>query len=67
LLKVLGNDTDQRGSLVVPEKLRFDFTNKNAITIEQIAAAEKFTQEVVKKNVHIYAKEANLKVAKTIN
>jgi alanyl-tRNA synthetase len=67
LLKVLGNDTDQRGSLVVPEKLRFDFTNKSALTIEQVAAAEKFTQEVVKKNVQIYAKEADLKVAKQIN
>lgn len=67
LLKVLGTDTDQRGSLVVPEKLRFDFTNKNAMTIEQVAAAEKFTQEVVQKNVQIFAKEANLKIAKQIN
>lgn len=66
LLKVLGNDTDQRGSLVVPEKLRFDFTNKNAMTIEQVAEAERLTQEVVKKNVQIFAKEANLKVAKSI-
>lgn len=66
LLRVLGNDTDQRGSLVVPEKLRFDFTNKNAMTIEQVAEAERHTQEMVKNNVKIYAKEANLKVAKSI-
>lgn len=67
LLKVLGNDTDQRGSLVVPEKLRFDFTNKNGLTVEQVAKAEQLTQEVVKKNVQIYAKEADLKIAKSIN
>jgi alanyl-tRNA synthetase len=67
LLKVLGNDTDQRGSLVVPEKLRFDFTNKSAMTVQQVAEAERLTQEVVKKNVTIYAKEADLKVAKSIN
>jgi alanyl-tRNA synthetase len=66
LLKVLGGDTEQRGSLVIPEKLRFDFTTKNAMTIEQIGNAEKFTQEMVEKNVQIYAKEANLKVAKSI-
>jgi len=66
LLKVLGNDTEQRGSLVVPEKLRFDFTNKNAMTVKQIAEAEKRTQDVVERNVQIYAKEANLKVAKSI-
>ncbi|XP_058823411.1 alanine--tRNA ligase, cytoplasmic [Topomyia yanbarensis] len=67
LLKVLGQDTDQRGSLVVPEKLRFDFTNKSAMTIEQVAEAERLTRDVVKKNVQVYAKEANLAVAKTIN
>lgn len=66
LLKVLGTDTDQRGSLVVPEKLRFDFTNKNAMTVEQVAAAERHTQDMVKRNVKIYAKETNLKVAKSI-
>lgn len=67
LLKVLGQDTDQRGSLVVPEKLRFDFTNKNAMTLKQVAETERLTQEVVKKNVQIYAKEAELAKAKKIN
>lgn len=66
LLKVLGNDTDQRGSLVVPEKLRFDFTSKNAMSVKQVAETEKRTQDVVEKNMQIYAKEANLKVAKSI-
>lgn len=67
LLKVLGQDTDQRGSLVVPEKLRFDFTNKAAMTLKQVAETERLTQEVVKKNVQIYAKEAELAKAKKIN
>ena len=67
LLKVLGQDTDQRGSLVVPEKLRFDFTNKNAMSVDQVAEAERLTQEVVKKNMQIYAKESKLAVAKSIN
>lgn len=67
LLKVLGQDTDQRGSLVVPEKLRFDFTNKTAMTLKQVAETERLTQEVVKKNVQIYAKEAELAKAKKID
>uniref|UniRef100_A0A2M4BC94 Alanine--tRNA ligase n=1 Tax=Anopheles marajoara TaxID=58244 RepID=A0A2M4BC94_9DIPT len=66
LLKVLGQDTDQRGSLVVPEKLRFDFTNKAAMTIEQVAEAERLTRDVVRKNVQVFAKETNLAVAKSI-
>lgn len=66
LLKVLGQETDQRGSLVVPEKLRFDFTAKGAMTVAQVAEAERLTQEVVKKNMKIYAKESSLKIAKQI-
>lgn len=66
LLSVLGNDTDQKGSLVVPEKLRFDFSNKTALTIEQVAAVEQKSKDVVSKNMKIYAKQAQLAVAKKI-
>lgn len=66
LLSVIGADTDQKGSLVVPEKLRFDFSNKSALTIEQVAQVERKAQEVVNKNVKIYAKESKLAVAKSI-
>lgn len=66
LLSVLGNDTDQKGSLVVPEKLRFDFSNKNGLTTKQIAAIETKAQEVVSKNVKIFAKESKLSSAKAI-
>ncbi|XP_052864550.1 alanine--tRNA ligase, cytoplasmic [Anopheles cruzii] len=66
LLQVLGQDTDQRGSLVVPEKLRFDFTAKAALTIEQVAEAERLTRDVVRKNVKVHAKETKLAVAKSI-
>ncbi|XP_061398355.1 alanine--tRNA ligase, cytoplasmic [Musca vetustissima] len=66
LLQVLGKDTDQKGSLVVPEKLRFDFSSKSALTIEQIANTEQLTKDLVYKNVPIYAKESKLQIAKTI-
>lgn len=66
LLQVLGKDTEQKGSLVVPEKLRFDFNSKAAMTIEQVAKTEQLTRDMVYKNVPIYAKEAKLAVAKSI-
>lgn len=66
LLSVIGTDTDQKGSLVVPEKLRFDFSNKSALTIEQVAQVERKAQDVVNNNVKIYAKESKLAVAKSI-
>ncbi|CAD6996848.1 unnamed protein product [Ceratitis capitata] len=66
LLQVLGKETDQKGSLVVPDKLRFDFSSKSAMTIEQVAKAEQLTRDVVYKNVPIYAKETKLANAKKI-
>ncbi|XP_055376341.1 alanine--tRNA ligase, cytoplasmic [Condylostylus longicornis] len=66
LLQVLGKDTDQKGSLVVPEKLRFDFNSKSALTVEQVSKIESLAREIVYKNMPIYAKEASLSVAKTI-
>lgn len=66
LVSVIGNDTDQKGSLVVPDKLRFDFSNKSALTIQQVAAIELRSQDIVSKNVKIYAKESQLKAAKAI-
>lgn len=66
LLQVLGKDTEQKGSLVVPEKLRFDFNCKAAMTMDQIALTEKLAKELVYKNVPIYAKESKLTVAKAI-
>lgn len=67
LLVYVGADTDQKGSLVVPEKLRFDFSSKAALTVEQVAKVEQHTKAVVAKNVPIYAKESKLAIAKSIN
>lgn len=66
LRKVLGTDADQRGSLVAPDRLRFDFTNKSALSTEAVKNTELCSNEVIKKNEQVYAKESNLGVAKTI-
>ncbi|KAF7264334.1 hypothetical protein GWI33_000302 [Rhynchophorus ferrugineus] len=66
LRKVLGTEADQRGSLVAPDRLRFDFTNKGALTVEQVKNTELSSKELIEKNDVVYAKEANLATAKTI-
>lgn len=66
LRKVLGTETDQRGSLVAPDRLRFDFTNKGALSVEQVKNTELSSKEVVAKNEEVFAKESTLSVAKTI-
>lgn len=66
LRKVLGTDADQRGSLVAPDRLRFDFTNKSALSSEAVKNTEICSNETIKRNEQVYAKESNLALAKTI-
>ncbi|XP_013200543.1 alanine--tRNA ligase, cytoplasmic [Amyelois transitella] len=67
LRKVLGSDSDQRGSLVMPDRLRFDFTNKGPMTIQQIKDTENQIKEIINSNKIVYAKLTNLAEAKKIN
>ncbi|XP_076283267.1 alanine--tRNA ligase, cytoplasmic isoform X1 [Lasioglossum baleicum] len=66
LRKVLGTEVDQKGSLVAPDRLRFDFTNKGAMTPEQVKQVEEITNNLVKEKKKVYAKESSLALAKTI-
>merc|ERR1719347_239673 len=66
LRQVLTGDADQRGSLVAPERLRFDFTHKCAMTAAEGKKVEDIANGMINKNEEIYAKEAPLAVAKTI-
>ena len=48
LRMVLGNDTHQAGSLVAPERLRFDFTSLDAVDADQVRrVAEIVNHEIV--------------------
>ncbi|KAI8427762.1 hypothetical protein MSG28_002186 [Choristoneura fumiferana] len=66
LRKVLGNDSDQRGSLVMPDRLRFDFTNKGPMTTKQIKEAEDLIKNIIQENKTVYAKHTSLNDAKKI-
>lgn len=66
LRQVLSSEADQRGSLVAPDRLRFDFTNKCAMTVDQVRKTEEIAREMVRENKKVYAKTAPLSVAKNI-
>lgn len=65
LRQVLG-EADQKGSLVAPDRLRFDFTSKQAMKTNQVKNAEEIAQRLIAKNEQVYAKESPLAVAKAI-
>lgn len=66
LRKGLEAEADQKGSLVAPDRLRFDFTANKALTIAQVKTVENYANEMIQKNEEVFAKEAPLGVAKTI-
>jgi len=47
LRKVLGDGVEQRGSLCNEEKLRFDFSHKKALSLEELSEVEMFVRQVV--------------------
>ncbi|XP_011504370.1 PREDICTED: alanine--tRNA ligase, cytoplasmic [Ceratosolen solmsi marchali] len=67
LREVLGTDSDQKGSLVAPDRLRFDFSNKGAMTAGQVKKVEELMQEVITADKQIYAKTSPLVIAKGIH
>ncbi|KAI9338147.1 tRNA synthetases class II (A)-domain-containing protein [Obelidium mucronatum] len=66
LLKTLGEGVDQKGSLVTPEKLRFDFSQKNAPTTEQLKEIEATCNLIISNDVKVYSREVPLAQAKNI-
>ncbi|CAI9616609.1 unnamed protein product [Staurois parvus] len=65
LRSVLG-EADQRGSLVAPDRLRFDFTAKGALTTREIHQAEEIAEKLIRENKTVYALDCPLAAAKAI-
>ncbi len=58
LRQTLGEGVQQKGSLVDPEKLRFDFSHPKSLTEDEIASDEKLVTEAIAKKLPVYAEEA---------
>lgn len=67
LREVLGDGIDQKGSLVAPEKLRFDFSHRSGISIEELEKIEDISTRYIRQNCEVYAKDVPLATAKEIN
>ena len=66
LREVLGDDVHQKGSLVDADKLRFDFSHKTAVTPAELKKIEEMSNEAIKRDGKIYAKDVDLDVARSI-
>ncbi|AAS52283.1 ADR363Cp [Eremothecium gossypii ATCC 10895] len=67
LRTILGDNIDQRGSLVTPEKLRFDFSHKKPMSYEELEQVETICNQQIRENRSVYYKDIPLDVAKSIH
>jgi alanyl-tRNA synthetase len=66
LREVLGDGVDQKGSLVAPEKLRFDFSHKSAISDLELQKIEDKSTEYIRQNCPVFTKDVQLSLAREI-
>jgi alanyl-tRNA synthetase len=67
LRNVLGGNVDQRGSLCNDEKLRFDFSHKKAMTLDELRRTEEFCRKAVRDSLPVTATTMPLEQAQAID
>ncbi len=64
LRKILGNHITQAGSLVEPERLRFDFTHNQSLDAKELSALEDIVNANVRANLPVMVTETSPEEAK---
>ncbi|KAL0043139.1 hypothetical protein WJX79_010270 [Trebouxia sp. C0005] len=67
LREVLGDAVHQKGSIVLPDKLRFDFSHNGVIDAQKLGDVEGICRQSVQQEQQIYSKEVSLEEAQKIN
>lgn len=67
LREVLGGEINQKGSLVAPEKMRFDFSHKSGLSEKELIEVEDKSTRYIRQNSVVYSKDVPLATAKQIN
>ena len=63
LREVLGEHVRQSGSLVAPDRLRFDFTHFAQMTPDELEVVEKLVNERIRQNLSVWVREMPLQEA----
>lgn len=64
LRTVLGEHVEQKGSMVAPDRLRFDFTHFSALSAEELAQVEELVNREIRNDLDVVTREMSLDEAK---
>ncbi|WGL18556.1 alanine--tRNA ligase [Microbulbifer bruguierae] len=64
LRKVLGEHVTQKGSLVDSERLRFDFSHPEAVTVKQLRVIETLVNSQIRANTAVETEETDIETAR---
>ncbi|CAK7264839.1 Alanine--tRNA ligase [Sporothrix epigloea] len=66
LREVLGDEINQKGSLVDQDKLRFDFSHKASLSLAELTKVEALSNENIHRNLKVFYKDVDLASAREI-
>ncbi|KAL9079485.1 MAG: hypothetical protein Q9157_001648 [Trypethelium eluteriae] len=66
LREVLGDGVHQKGSLVAPDRLRFDFSHGSGVADKDLEKVEGICTDYIRKNGEVFAKDVALATAQEI-
>ncbi|OLL23947.1 Alanine--tRNA ligase [Neolecta irregularis DAH-3] len=67
LREVLVGDVHQKGSLVAPDRLRFDFSHNKGVSVPELVRIEQICSEYIQRDVEVYSKDVSLSIGEKIS
>uniref|UniRef100_UPI003AAD214F alanine--tRNA ligase, mitochondrial isoform X3 n=1 Tax=Centroberyx gerrardi TaxID=166262 RepID=UPI003AAD214F len=66
LRRVLGGGVQQRGSHVAADRLRFDFSHKDSLSVCELQQVERCVGDIITQNQPVYSQELPLQTARSL-
>jgi len=67
LRETLGSGVEQKGSLVLPERFRFDYSSTKPLTLPQVSQIDSIVNKIIVQNLSVYSKPISKDAALSIN